>query len=92
MLRRRLEYDIPIYSNYTEVTYEGFEEDIVNSVKVGTLSGLKHVTALLNAVGCNIQSVYSEIFITLVKREHLDKVIHPRIASNKTTSILRSYT
>ena len=53
LLRNKLEYDIPTYSNYTDAKYGGFEENVVNSVKVGKFSGLRHVTALSNAVGCN---------------------------------------
>ena len=61
MLCNRLGYDIPIYSNYADAEYGGFEGDVVNSVKGGTFSNVRHVDELSNAVGCNIQSVYAEI-------------------------------
>ena len=40
---RRLEYDIPVYPNYTRPTDRGFQWDVVYSVKFGTFSGLRHV-------------------------------------------------
>ena len=61
MLCNRLGYDIPIYSNYADAEYGGFEDDVVSSVKGGTYSDLRHVAELSNAVGCNIQSVYAKI-------------------------------
>ena len=92
LLCNRLEYNILIYSSYADAKYGGFEEDVVNSVKVGTFSGLSHVAALSNAVGCNIQCVYPEISNALMKRKHLGKVIRPRIANNKTISMLWLHT
>ena len=47
--RNILEYDIPVCSNYADAKYGDFEEDVVNSVKVGTFSGLRRVAALSNA-------------------------------------------
>ena len=41
-----------------------------------------------NIINCNGQSVYREIFNTLVKREHLHQIFRPRTTRNEIIPIM----
>ena len=43
------------------INIEQFYYDIINSGNVGTVSGLRNVSALSNAINCNVQPLYPEI-------------------------------
>lgn len=49
---------ITVYSNYAGPKYRGFGQNLVNSVKVGTSTSLRHVVALWNTVNYNVQPAY----------------------------------
>ena len=62
-----IEYNIPVYSYYRRPKCWKFEQNIVNSVKIATFIGLRHVAKLSNTISCNVQSVYPVISNTPVK-------------------------
>ena len=74
IIRNRSEYDIPLHSNYADVTSGTFEEDVVNCIKSGTYSSLRHVAALSGVLGCKINSVYPEVINSCVNRKDLHRV------------------
>ena len=61
MILKRLQHDIPVYSSYACPKYWAFKYDIINSVKVGTVSDLRNVSTLSNAINCNVQPLYPGI-------------------------------
>jgi hypothetical protein len=79
IIKNRLEYDIPLYSSYADTTYNSFEEDVVISIKSGTYSSLRHIAALSNVLGCNINSVYPEVISSCVNRKDLNTVFTPKV-------------
>ena len=59
LILKTLQCDIPIYSSYTCPKY--WEFDVINSVKLGTVSGFRNIFALSNAINCNVQPLYPGI-------------------------------
>lgn len=85
---RKIMYKIPVYSNYSGSKYEGFEENVVISVKVGTFIGLLHVVTLSNTINCDIQPVSPLVSNTLAKRKHLHQAFVLHTTSNEVISII----
>ena len=86
IIRNRSEYDITLHSNYADVTSGTFEEDVVNSIKSGTYSSLRHVAALLGVLGCKINSVYPEVINSCVNRKDLHRVFATKATEIKNES------
>ena len=55
------------------INIEQFYYDIINSGNVGTVSGLRNVSALSNAINCNVQPLYPGI-LTFKWKENTPKV------------------
>lgn len=98
MIRNRSsEYDSPLYSNYADATYDSFKEDVVNSMKSGTYSSLRHAAALSNVLGCAINSVYPQVISSCVNHKDLQRIFTPSAkrfesSGGTTTSVLWSHT
>ena len=86
IIRNRSEYDITLHSNYADVTSGTFEEDVVNSMKSGTYSSLRHVAALSGVLGCKINSVYPEVINSCVNRKDLHRVFATKATEIKNES------
>ena len=81
---------IPAYSNDAGPKYLQFKQGAVNSVMAGTVSGLRHVAALSNAINGDVKPIYPVISTTLVvditgQSSHR---IPPGINKNKTNYLL----
>ena len=85
---RKIVYEIPVYSYYSGSKCEGFEENVVISVKVGTFISLLHVVTLSNTINCDIQPVSPSVSNTLAKRKHLHQVFGLHTTSNEVISII----
>ena len=95
IIKNRSEYDIPLHSNYADVTSGTFKEDVVNSIKSGTYSSLRYVAALSRVLGCKINSVYLEVINSCVNRKDLHRVFATKTIEIKnyptTISVLWSH-
>ena len=69
MILKRLEYEFLVYSNYEPPKYWNIEYYVITSGKIGTVSGHRQVTALSDAIICNVHNIYLVIPNALMKRK-----------------------
>ena len=90
LILRRLDFEIPVCSNYAGAKRQGFESNWFNSVKDNIFSSFRLVVALLNAVNCNIQPVYWEILKVLArKKKYFDSLFRWHITNNHMISNIK---
>lgn len=84
IMMNRLNYDIAKYSNYSAASSNGFEDDIIKSLRKGSYSSIRHVSALCEVLNCNVVSIYPKVNSGLVNRSALHTTFEPLINSFKT--------